>query len=226
MTRLLVTPVEGVPEIRPGDDLARAILDTDVDVRDGDILVVAQKAVSKAEDRVVASGDRVDVALADAARVLRRRGDLVIAETRHGFVCANSGVDASNVEGDRVVRLPVDPDLSARRLRARIAQLRNVDVGVVVSDTFGRPWRDGQVNVAIGIAGFDPFLDYRGTSDTAGKQLRATNICVADEIASAAELVMGKTRRICAAIVRGAQVVRRDGSAAAIVRSPRDDLFR
>jgi coenzyme F420-0:L-glutamate ligase/coenzyme F420-1:gamma-L-glutamate ligase len=153
-------------------------------------------------------------------------GDMVIAETNHGLVCANAGVDASNVEGDNVVVLPRDPDASARRLRSRLLRLTGADVAVIVSDTFGRAWRLGQTNVAIGVAGMDPFVDHRGSTDTQGRVLDATRICVADEIAGAAEMVMGKADGICAAIVRGARIDRGRGAATDIVRPPSEDLFR
>ncbi|MGI8707416.1 MAG: coenzyme F420-0:L-glutamate ligase [Actinomycetota bacterium] len=226
MSGLTILPVEGMPEIEAGDDLASLILTKNVELRDHDILVLAQKVVSKSENRFVDATDRIDVALQESSRVLRRQGDMIISQTRHGFICANAGVDASNVEGDRVVLLPLDPDLSARRIRARIAHLNGVDVGVVVADTFGRTWRVGQTNVAIGVAGFDPFVDYIGERDAFGQELVATRICVADEIAGAAEMVMGKIAGICAAVIRGAEVSWGRGTAISIVRSPGDDLFR
>ncbi len=224
---LRILPVAGVPEVRPGDDLAallaRAAGD---DLEAGDVLVVAHKVVSKAEGRVAPTGDRRKVALAESTEVLRRRGDMIIAVTRHGFVCANAGVDASNVPGDNVVLLPLDPDLSARRLRTRLARLTGKEVAVIVSDTFGRAWREGQTNVAIGVAGMDPFLDHRGETDMHGRTLEATRIAVADELAGAAEIVMGKSSGVCAAIVKGAPVRRGPGDARALVRSPENDLFR
>ncbi|MDQ4059463.1 MAG: coenzyme F420-0:L-glutamate ligase [Actinomycetota bacterium] len=223
-----VVPVEGMGEIRAGDDLAALVAEAAgrAGLVDRDVLVVAQKAVSKAEGRVVPGTDRRAAARSESARVLRRQGEMIISETRHGFVCANAGVDASNVEGDNVVLLPVDPDLSARRLRARLAHLAGADIGVIVSDTFGRAWRLGQTNVAIGVAGIEPFVDYRGTTDSQGRDLSATRICAADELAGAAELVMGKTSGICAAIVRGAAVRFGRGAATEIVRPSDEDLFR
>jgi len=228
MTAISVTPLEGLPEVRPGDDLGALIAEAagSGSLADGDVVVVAQKVVSKAEGRLVPGTDRRAAALAESVRVLRRQGDMVISETRHGFVCANAGVDASNVEGDNVVLLPLDPDLSARRLRARLANLLGVDVAVIVSDTFGRAWRVGQTNVAIGVAGFDPFVDYRGTTDAQGRDLSATRICIADELAGAAEMVMGKTTGNCVVIVRGAPVISGRGAATEIVRPPDEDLFR
>ncbi|CAN5702530.1 coenzyme F420-0:L-glutamate ligase [soil metagenome] len=223
-----VLALEGLPEIRAGDDLASFVAEAarGAGLRHRDVVVVAHKVVSKAEGRVEPGVDRRAAALRESARVLRRAGDMVISETRHGFVCANAGVDASNVEGDHVVLLPVEPDGSARRLRARLRHLTGMDVAVIVSDTFGRAWRLGQTNVAIGVAGIEPFVDLRGTTDDQGRDLTATRICVADEIAAAAEMVMGKTRRVPAAIVRGAPVTFGRGAAAEIVRPPGEDLFR
>ena len=151
---------------------------------------------------------------------------MVISETRHGLVCANAGVDESNVPGEQLALLPLDPDLSARRIRARMQHLTGLELGVIVSDTFGRAWRIGQTNVAIGVAGIEPLLDYRGTRDVYGKELTATRIAVADELAGAAELVMGKATGVCAAVVRGAAVTRAPGAASELVRMPSQDLFR
>jgi coenzyme F420-0:L-glutamate ligase/coenzyme F420-1:gamma-L-glutamate ligase len=225
---LSVVPIRGIPEVEPGNDLAAIVVaaagDDFFEYRD--VLVVAQKVVSKAEGRVVPGTDRPRAALEESVRVLRRQGDMIISETRHGFVCANAGVDASNIVGERVVLLPEDPDLSARRLRSRIAHLTGTDVAVIVSDTFGRAWRIGQTNVAIGVAGMDPFVDYRGSRDSQGRELTATRICVADELAGAAEIVMRKTTGVCAAVVRNAMVSFEPGSARAIIRPPEEDLFR
>lgn len=228
MIAVEITGIEGLPEIRPGDDLGALIAASAGAgrIRDGDVVVVAHKAVSKAEGRIVPGADRRAAALAEAARVLRRSGDTIISETRHGFVCANSGVDASNVEGNQLVLLPLDPDRSARRMARRLGHLTGARVGVVVSDTFGRAWRLGQTNVAIGVAGIEPFVDLRGTRDTQGRELAATLICVADEIAGAAEMVMGKALGVPAAIVTGASALFGRGSAADIVRPPGEDLFR
>jgi coenzyme F420-0:L-glutamate ligase / coenzyme F420-1:gamma-L-glutamate ligase len=228
MREITVLGLEGIPEIEPGADLARhiaAALDG-VDVGEDDVIVVAHKAVSKAEGRLVPSATRAEAALAESRRVLRRAGEMIISETRHGFVCANAGVDASNVPGDSVALLPLDPDLSARRLRARLGQTIGVRPAIVVSDTFGRAWRIGQTNVAIGVAGMDAFVDYRGSTDTQGRELSATRICVADEIAGAAEMVMGKSDGICAALVRGAPTRPGRGAATDIVRPHAEDLFR
>ncbi len=237
---LTVFPVVGLPEIKPGDDLASLVAEalTSVDeggreLREGDVLVVTQKVVSKAEGRLVPV-DPADpeakqrLVEEESVRVLRRRGELVIAETRHGFVCANAGVDLSNVDEGVAALLPVDPDRSARRLRADLRRRLDVEVGVVVSDTFGRTWRRGVTDVAIGCAGVLPVLDLRGTLDANGRELVATEICLADEIAGAAELVMGKDRGYPAAVVRGLPPAwLGEGSVAAdVVRPPGEDLFR
>jgi coenzyme F420-0:L-glutamate ligase/coenzyme F420-1:gamma-L-glutamate ligase len=235
-------PVEGLPEIREGDDLAALIAER-AELVDGDVLVVAQKAVSKAEGRVVrladvqpsddarelAAGDdprRLQVILDEAVRIVRMRPPLVIAETKHGFVCASAGVDASNApEPGTVVLLPEDPDTSARRIRDRLRELTGAEVGVIVSDSFGRAWRQATTDVAIGIAGIRPLLDLKGVRDAAGYELHATVIAVADELAGAAELVMGKTAGIPAAIIRGVDV-RGEGSAHDLVIPAERDLFR
>ena len=228
MTEIRIAPLEGIGEVRPGDDLGVLIADAagPDTIVDEDVLVVAQKVVSKAEGRLVPGTDRRAAALSESVRVLRRQKEMVISETRHGFVCANAGVDASNVEGDNVVLLPLDPDLSARRLRARLGNLLGIGIAVIVSDTFGRAWRVGQTNVAIGVAGLEPFVDYRGTTDAQGRDLSATRICLADELAGAAEMVMGKTTGNCVAVVRGAPVLFGRGAATEIVRPPHEDLFR
>ncbi|MPZ68128.1 MAG: coenzyme F420-0:L-glutamate ligase [Actinobacteria bacterium] len=223
---MTIVPVAGIPEVTPGDDLAALIVATGTQLRDGDVIVVAQKIVSKAEARIVPGSDRRSAARDESLRILRRSGDMIISETRHGFVCANAGVDASNVEGDHVLLLPLDPDLSARRLRAALKHLTGADVAVIVADTFGRAWRIGQTNVAIGVAGMDAFTDYRGTRDTQGRDLTATRICTADELAGAAELVMGKADGIPLAVIRGASIAPGRGSARDIVRPAGDDLFR
>jgi coenzyme F420-0:L-glutamate ligase/coenzyme F420-1:gamma-L-glutamate ligase len=228
VSEIRILPVAGVPEVRAGDDLGALLVGAaaGLPLQDGDVLVVTQTVGSKAEGRVVPEAERARALALEAKRVLRRSGDMVIAETAQGFVCANAGVDASNVPGDDVVLLPLDADASARRIRSRVAALTGVDVAVVVSDTFGRAWRLGQTDVAIGVAGIDPFLDYRGTEDAEGRPMTATRICVADELAGAAEMVMGKTDGVCAAVVRGARVARGRGAATQIVRPPSEDLFR
>ena len=224
-----MVPLADIGEVVAGADLAELVASAGRaagGLRDGDVVVVASKVVSKAEDRLVHEDDRIEVARAEARRILRDRGELIISETHHGLVCANSGVDASNVPTGTVALLPRDPDLSARRIRAGLAHLASVDVGVIVSDTFGRPWRVGLTNVAIGVAGIEPFVDYRGQQDMQGRDLSATIICIADEIAGAAEMVMGKSSGVCAALVRGVPATRGHGAAADIVRPPVEDLFR
>ena len=242
-----MVPLEGIPELCPGDDLALALHEAAEragGLEDGDVVVVAQKAVSKVEGRVVRLADvepsaravelagpdgdprHVEVILRESAEVVRARPPLVIAETRHGFVCASAGVDASNApEEGTLVLLPLDPDASARGLRDRLATLASVDVGVIVSDSFGRAWRQGTTDVALGVAGLAPLRDLRGARDASGHELRTTQIAVADEIAGAAELVLGKSRGIPAARVRGVDV-RGDGSAAELVMPRERDLFR
>jgi coenzyme F420-0:L-glutamate ligase/coenzyme F420-1:gamma-L-glutamate ligase len=224
-----VLSVDGIPEIRPGDDLAAILADRlrPLSVRDGDIVVVTQKVVSKAEGRIVPDSERDAHVAAETTRVVARRGDLVIAETRHGFVCANAGVDASNVGAGLLALLPVDPDASAERIRvALVEELGLARLGVVITDTFGRPWREGLVNVAIGVAGIPAILDLRGTPDAGGRMLDATVIAVADEIAGASGLVTRKSEGIPAVVVRGVVPDGPDGTAGDLVRPAADDLFR
>lgn len=227
-------PITGIGAIQPGDVLAQVIADAaGAELRDGDVIVVTQKIVSKAEGRLV-EVDPDDprshkaVVEAESVRILRRRGDLIMSETRHGFVCANAGVDLSNVERGQAALLPVDSDRSARKIRDGLRARLGVEVGVVVSDTFGRAWRKGVVDVAIGVAGVAGVVDLRGTTDALGRTLMVTEVCVADEIASAAELVMGKSTGVPVAIVRGVdRQWLRDGSVASeIVRPYAEDLFR
>jgi coenzyme F420-0:L-glutamate ligase/coenzyme F420-1:gamma-L-glutamate ligase len=232
---LAIIPVTGIGEIGPGDDLASIIAEatrqTGNSLQEGDVLVVTQKVVSKAEDRLVdvdpEFGHKTLVER-ESVRVVRRRGDLIISETEHGFVCANAGIDLSNVEAGRAALLPVDSDRSARRIRDALTHRFGIDVAVVVSDTFGRPWRRGVTDVAIGCAGLRPVVDLRGTTDALGRELQVTEVAVVDEIASAAELVMGKADGVPAAIVRGVDPTwLGDGSVVAdVVRDPADDLFR
>jgi coenzyme F420-0:L-glutamate ligase / coenzyme F420-1:gamma-L-glutamate ligase len=222
-------PLTGVPEIGPGDDLA-ALLGDAVEraggLEDGDLLVVAQKVVSKAEGRLEEASDYLAVVFREARAVRRRRGDLVIAETEHGFVCASAGVDRSNAPGEGiVVLLPRDPDASARGIREALAARFGLAPAVVVSDSFGRAWRQGTTDVAIGVAGMRPLVDLRGTKDTRGYTLSATVIAIADELAGAAELVMGKTRGVPAVLVRGYRVPDGDGTARELVMPPERDLF-
>jgi coenzyme F420-0:L-glutamate ligase/coenzyme F420-1:gamma-L-glutamate ligase len=222
---LLVRPVEGIREVRRGDDLPGLIAEAAGDLRDGDVVVVTQKVVSKAEGRVE-PGPKDAWVDRESRRVVARRDDLVIAETAHGFVCASAGVDESNVEEGLVSLLPRDPDASASRIREGLRRRSGVDVGVVVSDTFGRPWRRGVVNVAIGCAGLPALTDLRGTPDMHGRLLEATVVAVADEVAAAAGLAMGKADRIPVAVVRGLPMTGAAGEARDIVRPPDEDLFR
>ncbi len=240
---LTILPLEGLPEVGPGADLAELVTQSRA-LEDGDVVVLAQKIVSKAEGRVVRLDDvdpstralelagpdgdarHVEVILREAVRIVRTRGPLVIAQTRHGFVCASAGVDASNApERGTLVLLPVDPDASARRIRGRIGELTGRSVAVVVSDSFGRPWRQGTTDVAIGVAGLAPLLDLRGTKDATGYELRSTQIAVADELAGAAELVMGKAAGVPGAVIRGYGAAG-DGSARELVMPEDRDLFR
>lgn len=229
MKEIRIVPIEGVPEVVAGDDVGLLVVDAlgpDA-LEDGDILVITQKVISKAEGRNVPAETRAAAIADESERVLRRtQGGMTIAQTKHGFVCANAGVDASNVDMGQIVLLPVDPDASARRIRSRVKHLTDRDVGVVISDTFGRAWRLGQTDVAIGVAGIEPFIDYRGTTDTQGRELNATRIAIADELAGAGEMVMGKAARICAALIRGAQVTWGRGAATQLVRPAQDDFFR
>ncbi len=235
-----VLPVTGLGEVTPGTDVAVLVAGAVAPARpdgpellDGDVLVVTQKIVSKAEGRLVAI-DHADAAaklalvLQESVRVLRRRGDLVITETSHGFVCANAGVDLSNVADGTAALLPDDPDRSARRIRAGLKNALGIDIGVIVSDTFGRPWRRGVTDVAIGCAGVAAVVDLRGTRDAGGRELAATEVCVADELASAAELVMGKDRGVPVAVVRGVprDWLRPASVKAEVIRPPDEDLFR
>jgi coenzyme F420-0:L-glutamate ligase/coenzyme F420-1:gamma-L-glutamate ligase len=233
-------PITGIGEIAPGADLARMVADAvrparleGPELRTGDVVVVTQKVVSKAEGRLVDidpddAAAKVALVEQESVRIVRRRGDLIISETRHGFICANAGIDLSNVDAGTAALLPEDSDRSARRIRAGLGHLLGVDIGVIVSDTFGRTWRRGVTDVAIGCAGIAAVIDLKGTLDANGRELVATEICVADELASAAELVMGKDRGIPAAIIRGVPSAwfRPASVRAEIVRPPDEDLFR
>jgi coenzyme F420-0:L-glutamate ligase/coenzyme F420-1:gamma-L-glutamate ligase len=230
---LQIIPVEGVGEVRPGVDLSRLLAHAAKELAAGDVLVVTQKVVSKAEAQLVPIDPRdpaskTRIVEGESVRILRRRGDLVISETRHGFVCANAGVDLSNVEEGWAALLPDDPDRSARRLRDGLRARMGVEVAVVISDTFGRAWRRGLTDVAIGCAGIRAVVDLRGTEDALGRELVATEVCVVDELAAAAELVMGKATGICAAIVRGVDPawLGRGEVQSEVVRAPAEDLFR
>ncbi len=247
---LSVMGLPGIPEVAEGDDLARLIIDAAVragsGLTTGDVLVVAQKVVSKAEGRVVSLKEVVpsglarefaetwgkdprfvEVVLRELRRIVRMDRGVIIAETTHGFICANAGVDASNVPGeDRISLLPVDPDGSAMRLRKRLEERCGAQVGVIVSDTFGRPWREGLTNVAIGAAGLSPLVSYIGQRDPHGHTLRVTELAVADELAAAAGLLMGKLERIPAVLIRGYRFPAVEGHARSLVRSAERDLFR
>jgi coenzyme F420-0:L-glutamate ligase / coenzyme F420-1:gamma-L-glutamate ligase len=239
---LRVIPVEGLPEVREGDDVAAQIAAV-AELQDRDVVVVAHKVVSKAEGRVVRLDEiepsaqalylaadedprRLEVILRESARIVRTRPPLVIAETRHGFVCASAGVDASNAsEPGTLVLLPEDPDASSVRLRDRLRGLTGADVVVIVSDSFGRAWRHGTTDVAIGCAGLAPLLDLQGERDATGYELHATVIAVADELAGAAELVRGKLNRVPVAVIRGFEPSG-EGTARELVIPPERDLFR
>ena len=230
---LTIIPITGIGRVVKGDDVAQliagALLSHGLSLLSGDVLIVTHKIVSKAEGMVVeilndaAYRDLVD---SEAAAIIRRRGDLVITQTRHGFICANAGVDRSNTEPGTAVLLPKDPDRSAHRIRRGLARITDIDVAVIVSDTFGRPWRRGLTDVAIGLSGLDPILDLKGTTDTYGRTLDVTEIAVADELAAAADLVMGKAEAVPAAIARGFVGPRGEGRASDLVRPAEEDLFR
>ncbi len=232
MTGLTIFPITGLPEFKPGDDLAQMLADRD-ELHDGDVLIVTQKVVSKAEGRL----EQIDtedprghkaIVERESVRILRRRGELIISETGHGFICANAGIDLSNVEAGQACLLPIDSDRSARRIRDVVRGTRNIEIGVIISDTFGRPWRRGVTDVAIGSAGIGPILDLRGSTDALGRELMVTEVAIVDELAAAADLVMGKSAGNAAAIVRGvpADWFRKGGVVDEIVRPPSQDLFR
>lgn len=222
--------MRGLPEVAPGNDLAGMIAGV-TELVDGDVLVVTQKVVSKVEGRLVNLDPEVGhkpVVEAESVRILRRRGDLIISETPHGFICANAGVDLSNVAEGTAALLPLDPDRSARRIRDAIRHHTGVEVAVIVSDTFGRPWRRGVTDVAIGCSGLRPIIDLRGTVDSLGRELQVTEVAIIDELAAAAELVMGKSDGVPVAIVRGVDPSWfGEGSVINdVVRDPSEDLFR
>jgi coenzyme F420-0:L-glutamate ligase/coenzyme F420-1:gamma-L-glutamate ligase len=233
---LSIVPIEGIGEIKPGDEIAQLILDAATaqrtPIENGDCLVVTQKIVSKAEGRLVAlDPDDLDarrrLVESESVRIVRRRGDLTISETTHGFVCANAGIDLSNVDEGWAALLPVDSDRSAKHIRDALRARRAVEVGVIVSDTFGRPWRQGLTDVAIGVSGIAAVIDLRDTPDATGRVLQVTEVAVADEIASAAELVMGKAAAVPVAIVRGLDASWFGaGSVRQLIRPPQEDLFR
>jgi coenzyme F420-0:L-glutamate ligase/coenzyme F420-1:gamma-L-glutamate ligase len=244
-----IFPLAGLPDIKPGDDLARAIVEAiravDFIVVPNDIFVVAQKVVSKAEGRIVmldsiAPSERagawagewdkdarvIELVLRQSKRIVRMAQGVIVSETEHGFVCANAGVDISNAEPGTAILLPLDPDASARLLRQQLEQAFAAPLALIIADTFGRPWREGLVNVALGVAGLAPLLDYRGRTDATGRTLQATVIAIADELASAAELVMGKTDAVPVAIVRGLPASSPSGGGRDLIRPAARDLFR
>ncbi len=229
---LEILPIEGLPQIKPGDDLIALLGECD-QIQSSDILVVTQKIISKAENQLVDIDpndplSHKPLVEKESVRILRRRGDLIISETKHGFVCANAGIDLSNVERGQAALLPEDSDRSALRLRDGLKGRYNLDVAIIISDTFGRPWRRGLTDVAIGSAGISPILDLRGEQDALGREMQVTEVALVDELASAAELVMGKSSGIPVAIIRGGDSewfgsgnVREN-----LLRDPNDDLFR
>ncbi len=253
-SELRITPITSIDEISPGADLGSviyvALQAQKLELQQGDIFVVTQKIVSKAEGRIInltevqpsafaeiaaAQGKKdaqhMEVVLRESRRIVRMDHGVLIAETKHGFICANAGVDESNVNGEReLTLLPVDPDRSARELRARLQHLAGADSGfdiaVIISDTWGRPWRNGQVNMAIGMAGMEPIVDYRGQYDPYGYELQVSAIAVADELAAAAELVMGKVDRVPVALIRGYSYIPGQGDARSLLRDTASDMFR
>jgi coenzyme F420-0:L-glutamate ligase/coenzyme F420-1:gamma-L-glutamate ligase len=244
-----IFPLTGLPEVKPGDDIARLIAHAveaqRFRVQSGDIFVVAQKIVSKAEARIVSLDSIVpseravdwarewgkdarviELVFRHSKRIVRMERGIIVAETHHGFVCANAGIDLSNAQDGTAILLPEDPDASARALRGRLGETLGIELAIIISDTFGRPWREGLVNVALGVAGMAPLIDYRGERDANGKLLQATIIALADELASAAELVMGKSDRVPVAIVRGVGARSPSGTGRDLIRPPEKDLFR
>ena len=230
---LYVLPLLGIGAVAPGDGMIEALAGAlePLSPVEGDVLVVTHKIVSKAEGRVVeVTGDEEAFKRAlvesESVSIVRRRGDLIIAETRHGFICANAGVDRSNAEEGTMILLPEDPDRSAHRIRTRLERRFGVDIPVIISDTFGRPWRRGLTDIAIGVSGLEAIVDLKGTKDWSGRELQVTEIAVADELASAADLVMGKADGIPAALIRGYAGPRGEGRGRDLIRSPEEDLFR
>lgn len=232
MIEIQIRGVPGIDEVQPGDDLAAMIVNAVNEdgwaLENGDIVVVTHKVVSKQEGRITEIPDEATYrALVEdeAVEIIRRRGDLVIARTKHGFICANAAIDRSNIAAGLALLLPVDPDRSAHRLRTLIERAAGVTVGIVITDTFGRPWRRGLVDVAIGISGLPSILDLRGTTDAHGNELNVTEVAIVDEIAAAGDLVMGKANQIPVAVVRGLDLAGR-GRATDLVRPADEDLFR
>ncbi len=249
MPEVKILPLTGIPEVHAGDDLPGLIIasaKSGPGIESGDVLVVTQKIVSKAEDRVIPLDSvvpsqealklavetekdprLVELILRESVRIVRQSGPILITETHHGFICANAGIDASNVGPEGLVcLLPEDPDRSAHEIRAAVRERTGVDVAVIISDTFGRPWREGHTNVAVGLAGMSPFVDYVGQTDPHGYELRVSTLAVADELAAAAELVMNKLDGIPVAIVRGYDYPKGEGAARELVRDREKDLFR
>lgn len=230
---LTIIPILGIDRVEKGDDVASVLAAPlrEIGPVSGDVIVVTHKIVSKAEGavrQIVGDEEQFKKELVEeiSTSIVRRRGDLIIAQTKHGFVCANAGVDRSNADPGTVVLLPDDPDRSAHRIRTRLEQMLGVDIPVVISDTFGRPWRRGLTDIAIGVSGLMPILDLRGTTDWTGRELDVTEVAVADEIAAAADLVMGKASGVPAALVRGYEGPRGEGRGSELVRPVDEDLFR
>ncbi|MEW6212358.1 MAG: coenzyme F420-0:L-glutamate ligase [Acidobacteriota bacterium] len=249
LPQINIIGLAGLPEIEAGDDLSslilRATAESGLEIKASDIFVIAQKIVSKSEGRIVQldtvtpspmarewaeaynkDARMVEVVLNESRRIVRMDRGVLICETRHGFVCANAGVDASNIAEGRVVLLPQNPDRSAQKIREELERALNIRVAVIISDTFGRPWREGLVNVAIGVSGLAPLIDYRGQADSFGRPLQVTVIAAADEIASAAEMVMKKSAGIPVAIVRGFDLGSEEGSGRDLIRRAEQDIFR
>jgi coenzyme F420-0:L-glutamate ligase/coenzyme F420-1:gamma-L-glutamate ligase len=250
MNSISIIPIPGIPQIHPGDDLAKILLDAidkaEVGIQNGDVLVICQKVVSKAEGAVIdlktieaspfsqqiaslweKDPRMVEVVLRESSRIVRMKNGVIITETKHGWVCANSGVDASNSYGDDIVIvLPQDPDASARRIREAIKEQRHATVAVIITDTFGRPWRDGLVEFALGVAGIDPLLDLRGQRDLQGRELHHTVVAVADELAAAAGLVMEKGAAVPVVLIRGYRYAPVESDSKKLIRPAEADLFR
>lgn len=229
--RIEIIPVTGIGEVTEADDVADLLVAATepLQLRDGDIVVVTHKIVSKAEGRVAPAATDAEYRAAveaEAASIIRRRGDLVITQTKHGFICANAGVDRSNVDGGRIVLLPDRPDRSAATIKARLEAATGARLAVVITDTFGRAWRRGLTDVAIGVSGMAPILDLRGTTDMHGRVLEVSEVAIVDEIAAAADLAMGKATGIPAAVVRGLEWSPASGAASDLVRPPAEDMFR
>lgn len=249
MHEIRILPLLGIPEINDGDDIglhiAQAVRKASLVIDPGDVAVLAHKIVSKAEGRVQALSDvkpssrarkwanelgkdprLVELILRESQRIIRMDRGVLISETHQGQICANAGIDLSNVQEEHAVLLPQDPDESARKIRQRLKSIARVDVAVIIADSFGRPWRLGQTNVAIGVSGMNPLTDYRGTMDSSRRELKASIMASADELAAAAELVMGKTERIPVALVKGFGYEAKEGTGKALLRSPKEDIFR